>query len=93
MARQVALQWPGVIPRPRSIDCSATPSDSMKWRHHVDHGQKHETGDWMHLELDDQGPITEAEPRESILPCALCGIHWIASVNVVEKVWCPEAAI
>jgi hypothetical protein len=59
MARQVALQWPGAIPRPRSLDCSATPSDSMKWRPRVDHGQKHETGDRMHFELDDHVPITE----------------------------------
>jgi hypothetical protein len=59
MARQVALQWPGAIPRSRSLDCSATPSDSMKWRPHADHGQKHETGDRMHSELDERGPITE----------------------------------
>ncbi len=46
------------------VDCSATPSYSMKWRSCADHGQKHETGDRMHFELDDQGPITEAaEPK------------------------------
>jgi len=32
----------------------------MKWRFRADHGQKHEAGDWMHFELDDQGLITEA---------------------------------
>ncbi len=64
MVRQVPLQWPGAIPRLRPVDCSATPSYSMKWRFRADHGQKHETGDWMHSELDDQGPITEAaEPK------------------------------
>jgi hypothetical protein len=60
MVRQVPLQWPGAIPRLRPVDCSATPSYSMKWRSHADHGQKHETGDRMHSELDDQRPITEA---------------------------------
>ena len=64
MVRQIPLQWPGTIPRLRPVDCSATPSYSMKWRTRADHGQKHETGDWMHSELDDQGPITEAaEPK------------------------------
>ena len=64
MVRQVPLQWPGAIPRPRPVDCSATPSNSMKWRSRADHGQRHETGDWMHFELDDRGPITEAaEPK------------------------------
>jgi hypothetical protein len=64
MVRQVPLQWPGAIPRLRPVDCSTTPSYSMKWRSRADHGQKHETGDWMHSELDDQGLITEAmEPR------------------------------
>ena len=64
MVRQVPLQWPGAIPRLRPVDCSATPSYSMKWRSHADHGQKHETGDRMHSELDDQRPITEAaEPK------------------------------
>ena len=64
MVRQVPLQWPGAIPRLRPVDCSATPSYSMKWRPHADHGQKHETGDRMHSELDDQRPITEAtEPK------------------------------
>jgi hypothetical protein len=62
MARQVALQWRGEIPKPRSLDCSVTPSDSMKWRPPADHGQKHETGDWIHFALDDRRPITEAEP-------------------------------
>jgi hypothetical protein len=66
MARQVALQWPGEIPKPRSLDCSVTPSDSMKWRPPADHGQKHETGDWIHFALDDWGPITEAEPSTTI---------------------------
>ncbi len=64
MVRQVPLQWPGAILRLRPVDCSTTPSYSMKWRSRVDHGQKHETGDWMHFELDDQRPITEAmEPK------------------------------
>jgi len=30
------------------------------WRPCADHGQKHETGERMHSELDDEGPITEA---------------------------------
>lgn len=64
MVRQVPLQWPGAIPRLRPVDCSATPSYSMKWRSRADHGQKHETGDWMHSELDDRGPITEAEEQK-----------------------------
>ena len=65
MVRQVPLQWPGAIPRLRPVDCSATPSYSMKWRTRADHGQKHETGDWMHSELDDRRPITEeaVEPK------------------------------
>jgi hypothetical protein len=64
MVRQVPLQWPGAILRLRPVDCSATPSYSMKWWSHADHGQKQETGDWMHSELDNRGPITEAaEPK------------------------------
>ena len=64
IVRQVPLQWPGAILRLRPVDCSATPSYSMKWRSRADHGQKHETGDWIHSELDDRGPITEAaEPK------------------------------
>lgn len=64
MVRQVPLQWPGAIPTLRPVDCSATPSYSMKWRSSADHGQKHETGDWMHFELDDRKPITKAaEPK------------------------------
>jgi hypothetical protein len=64
MVRQVPLQWSGEIARLRPVDCSATPSYSMKWRSRADNGQKHETGDRMHSELDDQGPITEAaKPR------------------------------
>ena len=32
----------------------------------ADHGQKHETGNWMHSELDDRAPITEeATERKS----------------------------
>ena len=78
MVRQVPLQWPGVIPRLRPVDCSATPSYSMKWRPRADHGQKHETGDWMHSELDDQGPITEAtEPK-------------FISAFVVRRQWVAE---
>jgi hypothetical protein len=54
----------GSDPDGRPVDCSATPSYSMKWRSHADHEQKHETGDWMHSELDNRGPITEAaEPK------------------------------
>ena len=64
MVRQVPLQWPGAIPRLRPVDCSATPSYSMKWRSHADHGQKHETGDWMHSELDDHGPLQKQRNRE-----------------------------
>ena len=64
MVRQVPLQWPGAIPRLRPVDCSATPSYSMKWRFRADHGQKHETGNWMHSELDDRRPITEAAEPE-----------------------------
>ena len=64
MVRQVPLQWPGEIPRLRPVDCSATPSYSLKWRSRADHGQKHETSDWMHSELDHRRPITEAtEPK------------------------------
>jgi hypothetical protein len=64
MVRQVPLQWPGAIPRLRPVDCSTTPSYSMKWRPRADHGQKHETGGWIQFELDDQEPITEAaEPK------------------------------
>ncbi len=64
IVRQAPLQWPGTIPRLSLVDCSATPSHSMKRRSHADHGQKHETGDWMHFELDDGRPITEAtEPK------------------------------
>ena len=72
MVRQVPLQWPGAIPRLRPVDCSATPSYSMKWRSRADHGQKHETGDWMHSELDDRRPITEAaEPNMHSSPILL----------------------
>jgi hypothetical protein len=64
MVRQVPLQWPSAILRLRPVDCSSTPSYSMKWQSHADHGQKHETGDLIHPELDDQRPITEAaEPK------------------------------
>jgi hypothetical protein len=73
MVRQVPLQWPGTIPRLRPVDCSATPSNSMKWRSHADHGQKHETGDWMHSELDDQRPITEATEPNVRFSCARIG--------------------
>ena len=69
MVRQVPLQWPGAIPRLRPVDCSTPPSYSMKWRSRADHGQKHETGGWIHSELDDQGPITEAaEPKVHFSP-------------------------
>ncbi len=70
MVRQGPLQWPGAIPRLRPVDCSATPSYNMKWRSRADHGQKHETGDWMHFELDDQRPITEAAEPEVHLSSA-----------------------
>jgi len=74
MVRQVPLQWPGAIPRLRPVDCSTTPSYGMKWRPRADHGQKHETGDWMHFELDDQGPITEAaEPKLQFTKLAATG--------------------
>ena len=37
----------------------------MKWRLRADHGQKHETGERMHSELDQRGPITEATERKT----------------------------
>jgi hypothetical protein len=47
----------------------------MKWRSCADHRQKHETGDRMHFELDDQGPITEeAEPKMHFRPVLLQGL-------------------
>ena len=39
----------GTVPISRLIYYAAAPSDSMKWRLCVDHGQKHETGSWMHF--------------------------------------------
>ena len=66
MVRQVPLQWPGAIPRLRPVDCSATPSYSMKWRPHADHGQKHETGDRMHLSLTTNGPLQKQRNRSLI---------------------------
>ena len=66
MVSQVPLQWPGVIPRLRPVDCSATPSYSMKWRSRADHGQKHETGDWMHFELYTKGPLQKQRNRKCI---------------------------
>ena len=85
MVRQVPLQWPGAIPRLRPVDCSATPSYSMKWRPHADHGQKHETGDRMHSELDDQRPITEAaEPRREKTKAGAESQHAVVADDTVS---------
>ena len=49
----------------------------MKWRFSADHGHKHETGGWIHSELDDPAPITEAEePKVHLRPALLqMGLH------------------
>ncbi len=44
------------------------------WRPCADHGQKHETGERMHSELDDKGPITEATERKTYVRDDMAGI-------------------
>ena len=59
MAREVPLQWPGADPETTPGRLLRHALCSMRWRSRADHGQRHQIGDWMHSELDDQRPITE----------------------------------
>lgn len=45
---QTRLQWPGAIPYRAESMAPPAPSDSVTWRPRADHGQKRETGGWMH---------------------------------------------